>query len=449
MYKLTFTLKQHTPIIHFQHEQEGATLRASEVKPKLDRFIINEFGGSESLRTAHPEWFISHLNDALNYQMKVSVSDSFSYPIEVPKLDRENRIERDNRNEIRLEGFPCFFGNLGTQEPGKDKKFVFTQGLVTFVLSSGCFSFIQFLNSNHGEQIRSLFFNKINFATRQSKGFGSFSTTDDDGEVDYLESKYYFDVPIRTASIANLRVQHNIRFPNERITEEQLLLLDKWRKLSYQINLFHKVLKSGYNQQGGYVKSSLFKYFKDVQQIQWDKKTIKEEYFLTELNNQIVNHNSEDIVKYDDRASTLKRRSINGHLFLVRDLLGLTSEAEWKGTVYSNSTISKTNDGIDRFKSPITYKPIMFEDEQGQFFRVFLFFEKIPDGFMNKSFDVKSNKAGNLILDTPERSAFSLTKYFNYLASNQFDINDLINIRNSDTNLISNMYNMLKSQDDE
>ena len=39
MYKLEFTLKQHTPLIHFQHDQAGATLRATEVKPKLDKFL--------------------------------------------------------------------------------------------------------------------------------------------------------------------------------------------------------------------------------------------------------------------------------------------------------------------------------------------------------------------------------------------------------------------------
>jgi hypothetical protein len=42
MYKLEFTLKQHTPLIHFQHDQEGATLRATEVKPKLDKFVIEK-----------------------------------------------------------------------------------------------------------------------------------------------------------------------------------------------------------------------------------------------------------------------------------------------------------------------------------------------------------------------------------------------------------------------
>lgn len=40
MKTLKVTLKQHTPLIHFQHDQYGATLRASEVKPKLDKFII-------------------------------------------------------------------------------------------------------------------------------------------------------------------------------------------------------------------------------------------------------------------------------------------------------------------------------------------------------------------------------------------------------------------------
>ena len=40
MYRLQVKLKQHTPLIHFQWNQKGATLRASELKPKLDKFII-------------------------------------------------------------------------------------------------------------------------------------------------------------------------------------------------------------------------------------------------------------------------------------------------------------------------------------------------------------------------------------------------------------------------
>ncbi len=40
MNKLEIKLKQHTPIIHFQHWETGATLRASELKPKLDKYLI-------------------------------------------------------------------------------------------------------------------------------------------------------------------------------------------------------------------------------------------------------------------------------------------------------------------------------------------------------------------------------------------------------------------------
>ena len=42
MKELRFTLKQHTPLLHFQYEQERATLRVSEVKPKLDRYIVEK-----------------------------------------------------------------------------------------------------------------------------------------------------------------------------------------------------------------------------------------------------------------------------------------------------------------------------------------------------------------------------------------------------------------------
>lgn len=44
MYKLEFELEQHTPIIHFQARDAGATLRASEAKPKLDKFILTQIG---------------------------------------------------------------------------------------------------------------------------------------------------------------------------------------------------------------------------------------------------------------------------------------------------------------------------------------------------------------------------------------------------------------------
>ena len=50
--KLKVQLEAQSPIIHFQHDQAGATLRASEVKPKLDRFLLNKMEQETGKRVA-------------------------------------------------------------------------------------------------------------------------------------------------------------------------------------------------------------------------------------------------------------------------------------------------------------------------------------------------------------------------------------------------------------
>ena len=42
MKQLTFTLEQHTPMLHFHASQQGATLRATDVKPRFDRWLIEK-----------------------------------------------------------------------------------------------------------------------------------------------------------------------------------------------------------------------------------------------------------------------------------------------------------------------------------------------------------------------------------------------------------------------
>ena len=38
-FRREYTLLAQTPMIHFQHDQSGAALRPSEVKPKFDRYL--------------------------------------------------------------------------------------------------------------------------------------------------------------------------------------------------------------------------------------------------------------------------------------------------------------------------------------------------------------------------------------------------------------------------
>ena len=90
IHKLTIPLKQHTPLIHFHHDQEGATLRASEVKPKLDKFILMRLGhGSypagidEAQRNG---WLIGKGDHpALDYKMRIEASNVEKWIINEPQ----------------------------------------------------------------------------------------------------------------------------------------------------------------------------------------------------------------------------------------------------------------------------------------------------------------------------------------------------------------------------
>ena len=48
-FEKSYRLAAQTPMIHFQWNQQGATLRASEVKPKLDKFLITKLEGFEKV----------------------------------------------------------------------------------------------------------------------------------------------------------------------------------------------------------------------------------------------------------------------------------------------------------------------------------------------------------------------------------------------------------------
>lgn len=100
MNQLTAILKQHTPMIHFQHNESGATLRASEVKPLLDKFILTKLGNGDiregRLYAKKNNWLIDNeKNYALNYKLSISLqkksrleylitSSTFPLPTERP-----------------------------------------------------------------------------------------------------------------------------------------------------------------------------------------------------------------------------------------------------------------------------------------------------------------------------------------------------------------------------
>ena len=61
----SYTLQASTPLIHFQHSEPGATLRVTEAKPKLDRFLKQK-----AENEIKDSWLIGE-SDALNYKMRI------------------------------------------------------------------------------------------------------------------------------------------------------------------------------------------------------------------------------------------------------------------------------------------------------------------------------------------------------------------------------------------
>lgn len=144
-FKKEYVLTPQSPLIHFQHGQKGATLRATEVKPKFDKFLISK---AKKNRFDLSGCFIGDTN-ALNYKMKLF------------EIKRNNTVELGFKTP-----YDIFYGN-SNKTPENNKKGVLSTVKMTIV----CFndSLIKLIDEYVGE-----FFAVTNFGTMSGKGFGSF-----------------------------------------------------------------------------------------------------------------------------------------------------------------------------------------------------------------------------------------------------------------------------------
>lgn len=371
MSELIIKLKQHTPIIHFQHYQEGATLRASELKPKLDKFLIEKL---RDLNTDYKKFLIGnekHL--ALNYKIKI--------------LSTNNKIENID------ERFPFFFGNMGIKNSNitRIKKFIFTSEPIILRFFSFDNELIDKINTFLPE-----FFALENFGSRQNKGFGSFYiNTENKNYQELNESLFDYKFTISTNGMNN-----------------------KFFELFYQLDLFYRALRPGINLKDHlgntkfYFKSLLFLYFKN-HGVQWEKKTIKDNFFVSQLRNQINKHYNSDVRTY---SSDNKK--------LVKDLMGLSTKEDWK---FYQSSITKTEakqdingrwvkknndeEQIERFKSPIFFKVIQCSNNSNLYKIYIRLNEDIP--IRGKWFIIEEIHGKNFPLQIPEH--FSIKEFFKFI----------------------------------
>lgn len=344
-FQLIIPLRQHTPIIHFQHQQDGATLRATEVKPKLDKYLIrNAFGADKG---SYERFLVGGTNAkhaALDYKLRI-ISEKSNRDICRPihKKDRDNSV-------------PMFFANMGDDYEER--------GLV---MREHTELFIQCLHPELRNIIKNhiaSFFTSTNFGMRSSKGFGSFTVDEDE-------------------TIPSQAFRFSVNSTD-------------WNVVFRTIDLFYKSIRGGINgairpADGRYVKDfymkpMIFQYALD-KEVKWEKKIIKEQHFFkTEVARQ--KNDPKNGVDTPDKwplwASPSKPR-------IVRDLLGLSTDQTWKGYPggKNGATITKEHSEglIERFASPIVFKPI----QTANGFDVFFWANPIPTEYLDAAFKIEVN----------------------------------------------------------
>lgn len=197
MHKLEIKLKQHTPMIHFQHDQEGATLRASEVKPKLDRFLLTRLGqGNYQAGIAQAKtngWLIGKGDHpALDYKMRIEATafKDVSIPVKPQKVKGVQQYDDFGRELYTTNNYPdnkasLIMSNIG----GRVREEVFNMVIANHIK--------MIVISKEDRLIREIqrhicrFIGRTSFGNRTSKGFGSFEVISIAGKE--VESSFYRD----------------------------------------------------------------------------------------------------------------------------------------------------------------------------------------------------------------------------------------------------------------
>lgn len=369
MYKLDFKLKQHTPLIHFQHPQEFATLRSTEVKPKLDKFILKKLGYNSSRNgkeiAKEKGWLIGKgEHPALDYKLKIFTNETPTEYLIVSYLNERKKIELKRSGINTISPSPYFAQEELTKTiidrennvhqdawDSIDKKGIIHEEIQLIV-----FCYHQGLLVKISELIHE-FFVCENFGTRQSKGFGSFEVVFPQSIVNYEE-----------------HLKNNFMFVYRKTLREGGL-----ENIFEVVQHDYKLLKSGRNKDNGhrpYAKSKLFLYgLQMTPPIRWEKRFLKQNlhdvFFLNKNEKYLLkteNRHSSNYGAGNDQQSWVDPIDEKYNYKYLRAVLGLSEQYEFLVEDYILNNYLKRNQKfkvkittkkkIDRFKSPLMIKII-------------------------------------------------------------------------------------------
>jgi len=407
-YKIEFELEQQTPMLHFQHDQKGATLRVSEVKPKLDKFLLKILGkgdydeGKKIAKEKDEEiskekngkatWLVGNgEHPALNYKMQIVASG-------------EPEISKDIKSFIKSKNFQSsipksFFGNmvdLSKVENVEDKKKLvknYFKETVLYKSSNNPHIKITIICFNNRllkriEKCICSFFLIHNFGTRQNKGFGSFKIMNKNEKWDRLYMKYFY------------KKYYCINY-NKEVKNENEMLND--------INVIYGLMKSGFNftklknkrnelvSPNDYYKGFIFQYMHNI---------------YGNYNNSVDNDKA--FMKSNILEEQKKNNENNENFRFVRALLGLNDIYKFKNVNVivkcknknEDENKNKNKNEVDRFSSPILFKP------HGN--KLYIFPGNIHEEMFSHKFNFSKEDKKNINnkdLITPSKEEFNLTDF--------------------------------------
>lgn len=357
-----YKLVQHTPLIHFQHSEPHACLRATEVKPKLDRFLIEQLEKDYRFGDGRwKKWFVGDgSQQSFDYMMRITPNServdrtqSIENGIERAIARAEHRPPNANLHEIHKN----YFGNMASGNNIQDtiretfKESLFYKDGLTLTIRC----FIPELLTLIDEHIRG-FFMMHNFGTRQRKGFGSFTV---DISTKPNEPKGFDLVGKYCPNAYYCKLDGNVN--------ADALLDAVW--------VISAFLRSGFNRgEGNYVRGFVFRYFqREKNPLANDKAFVKQQ----------VLHN---VYNEATRGEHLHPYGNNVRYRYVRGLLGTNENSRFcrnpRGGTREDRTVHNiyihSAEGVERFPSPLLFKPI------GKF--VFILPQKMPDEIFGSEF---------------------------------------------------------------
>lgn len=349
-----YKLVQHTPLIHFQHSEPHACLRATEVKPKLDRFLIEQLEKDDRFGDGRwKKWFVGDgSQQSFDYMMRITPNSE--------QVDRTQSIERaiaraEHRppNASLHEIHKNYFGNMASGNNIQDtiretfKESLFYKDGLTLTIRCFIPELLTFID----EHIRG-FFMMHNFGTRQRKGFGSFTV---DISTKPNEPKGFDLVGKYCPNAYYCKLDNDVN--------ADALLDAVW--------VISAFLRSGFNRgEGNYVRGFVFRYFqREKNPLANDKAFVKQKVLLNVYNEAT-------------RGEHLHSYGNNVRYRYVRGLLGTNENSRFCRAPNAHTPVydiyTHSAEGIERFPSPLLFKPI------GKF--VFILPQKMPDEIFGSEF---------------------------------------------------------------